>query len=83
MNDLTAKEQICLLDIMIENLWLFLDRMSLLTTAGDVGRNSSAHVARSVAAIWLLSQLNICFSELESNIKSVENTKKTWKITGI
>ena len=29
MKDFTAKEQIFLLDIMIGNLWLFLDRTSL------------------------------------------------------
>ena len=31
MKDLTAKEQIFLLDMMIGNLWLFLDRTFLLT----------------------------------------------------
>ena len=32
MKDFTAKEQIFLLDIMIGNLWLFLDRTSLLSS---------------------------------------------------
>ena len=45
MKDFTAKEQIFLLDIMVGNLWLFLDRTSLfiiLTFAVSTIQNSWA-----------------------------------------